>query len=220
MIKTFRENLKFYRNEKDLSQEALSRQCHYDKTYVGKIERGDTNPSVEAVLRIADALDVSVTKLFQADVPTTPEDFKQEMETPPDRVGKLFIDVFLTSPSICFLTNNDGEILHLNRTAEKFLKADANDMIGRSISELSVWSQADVDPSILRELLELGTMKKTATRRTTMRYKGSERDLQFQVSFAGVPDGTEEFVIFQVFFVEETHNRTVMGDHFDQMRSV
>lgn len=203
-----------------MSQEALSRQCHYDKTYVGKIERGDTNPSVEAILRIADVLDVSVIELFQGDVPTTPENFQQELETPPDRVGKLFIDVFLTTPSISFLTNQTGEVLHLNRAAEKFLKADANDIIGQPISQLSIWSQSGVDPAVLQDLHELGTLEKTATRRITMRYKGSERDLQIQVSFAGVPDGTEEFVIFQLFFVEETLNRTLIGDHFEQLRGL
>lgn len=203
-----------------MSQEALSRQCHYDKTYVGKIERGDTNPSVEAILRIADVLDISVIKLFQGDVPTTPEDFKQELETPPDRVGKLFIDVFLTTPSISFLTNQDGDVLHLNRAAEKFLKSDANDVIGQSISQLSIWSQSSIDPSVLEDLRELGALGKTATRRVTMLYKGSERDLQIQVSAAEVPDGTEEFVIFQVFFVEETRDRTLMGDHFEQLRGM
>lgn len=219
MIKTFRENLKRYRTQKEMSQESLSRQCHYDKTYVGKIERGDTNPSVEAILRIADVLDISVIKLFQGEIPTTPEDFTQELETPPDRVGKLFIDVFLTTPSISFLTNQTGDVLHLNRAAEKFLKADANDVIGQSISQLSVWSQSSIHPSVLEDLRELGALGKTATRRVTMLYKGSERDLQIQVSAAKVPDGTEEFVIFQIFFVEETRDRTLMGDHFEQLRA-
>jgi len=41
----FRENLRYYRQESDLTQEELSKACYYDRTYVGKIERGDKDPS-------------------------------------------------------------------------------------------------------------------------------------------------------------------------------
>lgn len=218
MLKTLRNNLKYYREREDLSQEDLSRQCNYDKTYVGKIERGDTNPSVEAILRIADVLDIPSVKLLEENVSSSPDTFRDQVQDPSNKVSRLFVDVFENTPSICFLTNDEGEILQLNKAATKFLKAKANDVNGRKIHELAFWGQAGVNPSLLEELRDLGSMGKKATRRISLRYKGSELDLQVQVSHANVDDQSNSFVIYQFFFVEETHDRTLIGDHFDLLR--
>lgn len=102
MIDILRENIKTLRKEAGISQETLSRECHYDKTYVGKIERGDTTPSMEAILRIADVLDITPTSLFQADLSDSPESFNQQLEEQSQKVGELFVDIFQQSPSIFF----------------------------------------------------------------------------------------------------------------------
>lgn len=218
MLETLRQNLKYYRTQKDLSQETLSVRCNYDKTYVGKIERGDTNPSVEAILRIANVLDVPSIKLLQREVSSEPATFQSQLDDPSTQVGNLFVDIFDNAPAISFLTGDSGEILQLNESAKKFLKADANDVIGETLSELSFWSQAGLDPSVLRDLCELGAIGKKATRRVSLRYKGQKLDLQVQVSHANSGKESENFVIFQFFLVEETLDRTLMGDHFDLLR--
>ena len=218
MIQTVRDNLKKLRERAGLSQENLSRKCNYDKTYVGKIERGDTNPSVEAVLRISEVLEVSATKLFEQGLSAQPDDFQQQLQDPSGQMGELFVDVFSNLPSIAFLTNDSGEIVQLNSAAKKLLKADANDVLGKTLSELSFWGQSGVDPSLFDELCELAAIKKKATRRINMRYKGKDIDLQIQVSYAEVGEASRTFAIFQLFFVEETSDRTLMGDHYELFR--
>lgn len=218
MLKTLRENLKFYRKKHGLSQEELSSKCNYDKTYVGKIERGDTNPSFEAILRITNVLDIPTIKLLQHDVSSDPDRFNEQLEDPSDQVGDLFVDVFENIPSISVLTNNAGEILQLNQAAKKFFKAKANDIIGKTIQGLSFWSQVGTDPSVIEDLCELGAIGKKATRRIKLRYKGRELDIQVQVSFADREGDNDPFVIYQLFFVEDTSNRTLIGDHFELLR--
>ncbi len=218
MIQTVMENLKRYREREGISQEMLSRRCNYDKTYVGKIERGDTNPSIEALLRISNELGVTPTKFFEEETSERPDVFRQQFQDPAGTIGELFVDVFANLPSIAILTNDAGEILQLNGAAKKFLKADANDILGQKLGELSVWSQSELDPSLFDELCDLAAIKKKATRRTSLRYKGEEFDLQIQVSFAETGKESSSFVIFQLFLIEETMDRTLMGDHYELFR--
>ncbi|MGA9636844.1 MAG: helix-turn-helix transcriptional regulator [Solirubrobacterales bacterium] len=53
------------REERGLSQEALAAETDLDRTYVGGIERGERNPSFEALKRLADSLKVRVSELFE-----------------------------------------------------------------------------------------------------------------------------------------------------------
>lgn len=52
------------RRERGLSQEGLAALARLDRTYIGGIERGERNPSLRNVFRIAAALDVAVADLF------------------------------------------------------------------------------------------------------------------------------------------------------------
>jgi transcriptional regulator with XRE-family HTH domain len=210
--------LKEYRQKAGLTQEELSRECNYDKTYVGKIERGDTNPSIEAILGISDVLEVPFVKLFQGSVSSDPDEFEASLEAPSEKIGKLFIDVFENTPSICFLTNEKGDILRLNTAAERFMKADVNTVVGERMTELSIWGQVGIAPEIIQDMIELGSFGKQASRRHTLRYKGQERDVQFRVSYAGGEETDDRYLIFQLFFIEETTDRTLIGDHFDLLR--
>ncbi|MGA8140023.1 MAG: helix-turn-helix transcriptional regulator [Desulfobaccales bacterium] len=64
--KKFGNRLREMRNEKRLSQEALAFACGLDRTYIGGIERGERNPSLINIHKIAEALGVSVKELFNA----------------------------------------------------------------------------------------------------------------------------------------------------------
>ncbi|HEX8298246.1 MAG TPA: helix-turn-helix transcriptional regulator, partial [Rubricoccaceae bacterium] len=46
-----------------ISQEALAERCDLDRTYVSGVERGRRNPTVQAVYRIAQGLDVAAAVL-------------------------------------------------------------------------------------------------------------------------------------------------------------
>ena len=55
--------LRQLRSERHLSQEALAHLADLDRTYVSGIERGERNPSLENILRLADALEIKVSEL-------------------------------------------------------------------------------------------------------------------------------------------------------------
>ena len=60
----FSKNMRKYRKEAKLSQEKLAEMCDTDYRYIGMIETGKRNPSLEYVERIATALNVSPYVLF------------------------------------------------------------------------------------------------------------------------------------------------------------
>ncbi len=58
-------NLRKYRKERGLSQEALADEVELAVTYVGQIERGQRNPTLDIVERFAKALRVKPLDLLQ-----------------------------------------------------------------------------------------------------------------------------------------------------------
>lgn len=52
------------RKLRGLSQEALANLANIDRSYMGHIERGEKNVTLTKVYQIADALDISVSKLL------------------------------------------------------------------------------------------------------------------------------------------------------------
>lgn len=52
------------RKEQKISQEGLAEKAKIHRTYMGKIERGESNPPVHTVEKIANALKVKVGDLF------------------------------------------------------------------------------------------------------------------------------------------------------------
>ena len=54
------------RRARKVSQEQLGYDSGLHRTYIGGIERGERNPSLANILRIADALEVSPSELMAA----------------------------------------------------------------------------------------------------------------------------------------------------------
>ena len=65
LAKIFGRNVRRIRKERDLSQEALADEVGLAVTYVGQIERGIRNPTLEIVERLARALKVKPLDLLQ-----------------------------------------------------------------------------------------------------------------------------------------------------------
>lgn len=62
--KDFGERIRELRLKKGLSQEQFGFETHLDRTYISGIERGQRNPSLKNIYKIAKALGVSLDKLF------------------------------------------------------------------------------------------------------------------------------------------------------------
>lgn len=58
-------NIRRYRKLCGFSQEALAQKSGLDRTYVGGIERGERNVSIDNIGKIAAALDVPIFRLMQ-----------------------------------------------------------------------------------------------------------------------------------------------------------
>jgi transcriptional regulator with XRE-family HTH domain len=61
----FAANLKQQRLAKGLSQEDLADLCGLHRTYVGSVERGERNISIDNMERLADSLEVPLEKLIR-----------------------------------------------------------------------------------------------------------------------------------------------------------
>ena len=67
------ENIKFiigqrirnYRIQKNLSQEQLSELASCHPTYIGQLERGEKNATLESIQKVAQALDIPLSQLFE-----------------------------------------------------------------------------------------------------------------------------------------------------------
>lgn len=62
----FGKQLKALRTDRGYSQERLAELARLHRTYIGGIERGERNVSLENIWRIADALGVNPSHLFAA----------------------------------------------------------------------------------------------------------------------------------------------------------
>ena len=65
----FSENLKALRKAKGLTQEELAARLHIVRQTVSKWEKGLSVPDAELLIRLAEALDTTVSRLLGADIP-------------------------------------------------------------------------------------------------------------------------------------------------------
>jgi len=65
LLKSFGARVRTLRQARGFSQETLADKCGLDRTYVGGIERGERNPSLQNIARIATALNVSLVELMK-----------------------------------------------------------------------------------------------------------------------------------------------------------
>ena len=64
IVKVFGMNVKKYRAQTGLSQEAFAEKCGLHRTYISAVERCRRSISRENIQRIADALEVETYRLF------------------------------------------------------------------------------------------------------------------------------------------------------------
>ena len=64
IAKIIGQRIRNYRTQKGLSQEKLAELAGCHPTYIGQLERGDKNATLESVEKIASAMDISLSELF------------------------------------------------------------------------------------------------------------------------------------------------------------
>jgi len=64
IAKTVGERIRAYRTKVGLSQEGLAEKAGLHSTYIGQLERGEKNATLESVEKVARALNVSFETLF------------------------------------------------------------------------------------------------------------------------------------------------------------
>lgn len=64
--RTVGRNLRVYREERGLSQEAFARVLGVHRTYMGGVERGERNLTLKSVERIAERLDLEPLDLLRS----------------------------------------------------------------------------------------------------------------------------------------------------------
>lgn len=65
IAKILGQRIRGYRNAKGLSQEKLAELSGCHPTYIGQIERGEKNATIESIEKISSALDLSLSTLFE-----------------------------------------------------------------------------------------------------------------------------------------------------------
>ncbi len=65
IISIFGQRMRMLRKARGLSQEAFAELAALDRSYVGDVERGKRNVSLVSIKKFADALEISMDKLFQ-----------------------------------------------------------------------------------------------------------------------------------------------------------
>lgn len=63
VLVAFGQAVRKYRDSTNLSQEKLAEKADLDRTYISDIERGTRNPGIKNVVRLANALGISVSEL-------------------------------------------------------------------------------------------------------------------------------------------------------------
>lgn len=63
--KIIQQNIRKFRKQQNLTQEKLSELCGISTDYLSEIERGKKIPSLKRLIKIADTLNVPMSKFFE-----------------------------------------------------------------------------------------------------------------------------------------------------------
>jgi len=65
ILSQFGDRVREARRDKGFSQEVLAERSGLHRTYIGTVERGERNPALVNLVRIADALELDVSSLMR-----------------------------------------------------------------------------------------------------------------------------------------------------------
>ena len=144
----FRGNLRSLRRSKDLSQRELSEKCDYTRSYVGQLERGEKDPSFESLIRLANALELSILDFFR----NNDEGLDVDLSEALDEMTTIFdnnIRSLTTIPEVLnwnyrmvSLLDPEGRFLDFNRSGFEFVSEEKTEIIGLPIWELGMFNSS------------------------------------------------------------------------------
>lgn len=65
LVKAVGQRIRNYRTQLSLSQEKLAELSGCHPTYIGQLERGEKNATLESIDKVASSLNISLSKLFE-----------------------------------------------------------------------------------------------------------------------------------------------------------
>jgi len=57
--------IRYYRKQQHLSQEGLAELCDFHPTYIGQLERGEKNATLESIYKLSQGLGIPLNKLLE-----------------------------------------------------------------------------------------------------------------------------------------------------------
>lgn len=88
--------IRIYRNAKGYTQEMLAERAECHTTYIGQLERGEKNATIESISKIAAALEISLSRLFEMSEENTVGDnfpllcYRMVSEKPKEEQARLY----------------------------------------------------------------------------------------------------------------------------------
>ncbi|WP_313236112.1 helix-turn-helix domain-containing protein [Sporosarcina ureae] len=64
ITKVVGERIRYFRKERGLSQEELAHQASLHNTYIGQLERGEKNATIESLYKVTQALGITLSDFF------------------------------------------------------------------------------------------------------------------------------------------------------------
>jgi transcriptional regulator with XRE-family HTH domain len=64
-LKEIGNNIRKYRLMKSLTQLDLAVACGFEESSIGRLENGNTNPTIKTLLKVANALDITLSQLVK-----------------------------------------------------------------------------------------------------------------------------------------------------------
>lgn len=144
-----------------MTQEELSRHCDYDRTYIGKIERGTKDPSMESIIRIAEVLDVSVHLLFR-DGTSKLNQISTDQEKAYEE--NLYKKAFMNASHLILIVDTGWNILRINEAVTEFSGHTDRDLVGIPLLKSSLWQNFDESALVLKQGLEQASWGNLFTR--------------------------------------------------------
>jgi transcriptional regulator with XRE-family HTH domain len=152
--------LRTVRRQRGLTLEQLAGQTGLTKSYLSKIERGQSTPSIAVALKVARALDVDVGRLFSDDAAE-----KQLSVDRADPAGGRYRALATTllgksmSPFVVRPTKSPLDAPHAEHTGQEFVFVHTGTVeliYGERVIELAAGDSAYFDASVAHQLKAVG----------------------------------------------------------------